>query len=411
MKNYINTIVFTYKSKVKSIFFFVSTIILIVAMATLMNLGKIQEFFKSDNESKPVSIIVNNLSSNFIIDEEMLSKTFENDNLKFIDDVDKAEAELNKNIENILLRIEDDETSLYKATILQKRHSNAQKVTLLNEVTEKLALYNKMLLADVESQYYGTILGDIPIEIANHENDAESKTMLAYLVIIAFFMLLTYYVQGVANIVSYEKNNRVIEVLLTSSKPIELFFGKILGNCLVSITQMLIVVLSGIGIYKISNSEPISFLGSTLDFSVLSLKQLIYIVVFFTLAYLMYSLATGALASLVGSNEDVAQITLPVTILLLISTFLAMYYTLNPLADSMAIVSQIPLVSPVIMSLRIIVLDVPDSVILLSIGSLLITCLIFAVVGSKIYSRAILSGSKKMSYKRVINSLIAREGN
>ena len=326
MKKCWHTICFTYKDKIKSMFFILSTVILILAIAIAMNFSQIQKVFSSgDKPTKSTQIIVNNLSKTYIIESQWLEELFKDDNIVMIKDKKEAETELNKGIESIMLRIEDNPESIYKISILTKKHSNASNIELLQQYSKKLALYSKLKEFKVQDQIHEPLLMDVKMEVTSFETNAESKMALAYFVILAFVVLLTFYVQGVSNIIAYEKSSRVIEVLLTSSKPRELFFGKVVGNCLATLTQISIIGIAAWLINSVSNIEPIKIMGTQLDISVLTIKQIVYICILFILGYLLYSLAAGALASLVTNSEDVNQVILPVNLCYLTGVALSMY--------------------------------------------------------------------------------------
>ena len=213
---------------------------------------------------------------------------------------------------------------------------------------------------------------------------------------------MNFYVQGVATTIVSEKSNRVIEVLLTSSKSTELFFGKIIGNCLASLTQIISLGVLSVVAYNLSDVEPIKLAGATVDFSILNISQLVIIGTFFILGYLLYSIAAGALAAFVSNNDDLNQSLLPVTICFMASVALAMVYMINPNLDIIGKLSYIPIVSPMIIIVKVVMFGMSAQEIAINIAIMIVTIIVLALLGSKMYSNGTLNDNKKLKLKALL---------
>ena len=399
MNNFFHTVAFTYKNKIKGKFFIISTFIFIALIILGMNFSTIKENFMGEEEgSSSSTVVINNQTDSYIINEDLVNEVFADNKVVYVKDEEQAKDILNESIENTMLKIEYNNELLYDISIITKRHSNSDVISKLNEVSKQLYKYSIMQQLEIDESVQGLLMTEPHIQYVNGEEGSESKMIISYIVVLACMILLNFYVQGVATTIVSEKNNRVIEVLLTSTKATELFFGKIIGNCLASITQISILILTAVITYNVSDFEPIVFSGVTLDLSIITKAQLFYIALFFVLGYLLYSIVAGALASFATNNDDLNQAILPVTISFTVSVVLAMAFMLYPNEVIIDKISYIPLFSPMVMMVKIIMVDISGTNILINIATLLITIIICALIGSKIYGKGTLNDSKKLSF-------------
>lgn len=402
MRNFFNTVLFTYINKIKGKFFIMSTVIFLALIIAMMNINTIMSIFKSDiEESLGATIIINNQSETYIAEEEIFKEVFKDNELKFITDMGEAKTLLNESIENIMVTISDDNEQIYNISILFKRHSDEVTINKLKEVTEQLAKYSTIKELNIQEESQNKLLIEPKFEIESYESDSESKMFAAYIMVFSFMIIMNFYVQSVASSIVSEKSNRVIEVLLTSAKATELFFGKIIGTCLASITQVGLLLVAGIAAYNIFDFEILKIAGVTLDFSVLGSGELIKVGIFFILGYLLYSIMAGALASFVSNNDDLNQAILPVTICFTASIIFAFIYMMDTDATWIETLTYIPFLSPMIMIVKIIMFEVGNVELVINLGITIATIIIFALIGGSLYAKGILNDNKKINLKTI----------
>lgn len=403
MRNFLNTVSFTLQNRIKSRFFLVSTILFSALVVGLLNYEGIMSHFSSgEPEKMNATIAINNNSETYMIDEKMFSEALEGNKVEFIKDKKEAEKKLDGSMSNIMVEINDGENGVYDIKISTKKHSDKATVHTLQAVTKEFAKLSTLQNLAVDPAMYGEIMAEPVVTTESYETDAESKMLVTYIIVFIVMIILNFYVQGVASTIVSEKSNRVIEVLLTSSKASELFFGKIVGTCLASLLQMLIIGAVGVITYNLVDFKEITLLGSTLDFSVLTMTELILILVFFVGGYLLYSILAGTLAAFVSNNDDLNQSVLPVTLCFMASTVMAIIYMMNPTLEIIEKLGHIPIFSPMVMIVRVIMTDISTGEIVFSIIALSFTIAIFAAVGSKLYSKGTLNDSKKLSLKALM---------
>ena len=262
--------------------------------------------------------------------------------------------------------------------------------------------------------------------------DGEEKTSVLLAVAISYVMSLLIYIL----IISYgsvlmkgvveEKANRIVEVIISSVRPWQLMFGKILGIGAVGLTQFLlwaalgfIVVLgAGLALGLSGNVPPPQSPGmdpgqqQAMAMKIQDAIQqfdssiLIWFVGFFVGGYLLYGAVLAALASMVDQETDVQQVAIFAWLPLIVPmTMLNMFIT-NPNGTASVVMSMIPFFSPVVMMARLAATDVPFWQPLLSLVLLFAGVVGTGWLAGRIYRTAILTYGQKISTRRLMGLLL-----
>lgn len=242
------------------------------------------------------------------------------------------------------------------------------------------------------------------------------------------YMFVLMYGAMIMNSVIEEKTNRIVEVIVSSVKPLELMLGKIVGVALVGLTQLAIwSVLLGVigaiaGVGAATAIDPAS-LGSAQDTATAAMAEasnpenfiamlsgvnftqiLVFFVIYSIGGYLLYASIFAGLGSAVDQASEASQFTTPVMIVIVIALYSAIACMENPSGDIAFWCSIIPFTSPIVMMVRL-PYDVPAWQMILSIALLYATAIGFTVLAGKIYRTGILLYGKKNSYKDIIKWL------
>src|SRR5699024_2145091 len=134
-------------------------------------------------------------------------------------------------------------------------------------------------------------------------------------------------------------------------------------------------------------------------FSSTSISIYFYAILFFILGYLLYATIAAMLGSLVSRVEDVQQLIFPMIMLVMIAFFIAIFGLGAPEAKFITITSFIPFFTPMIMFLRVGMLDVPIWEIVVSVGLLIGTIILLAILGARIYRGGVLMYGPSRSLK------------
>ncbi|KMQ67921.1 ABC transporter permease [Chryseobacterium sp. FH2] len=248
------------------------------------------------------------------------------------------------------------------------------------------------------------------------------KTGLSMVLMYVTFMFIIIYGVRVMRSVLEEKNNRVVEIIISSVKPFELMMGKILGVTMVALTQFIIwIAMSVIGALvlntgfssiqknipggneEIMNKLDIAQIATQVSHSLLELNFPLIICVFiiyFLLGYIFYSSIYAAIGSAVDNETETQQFTLFAILPLMLGMYGSFSLMNNPDGPLGFWLSMIPFTSPVAMIARI-PFGVPIWQLVLSILLLLGTTAFMIFVAGKIYRVGILMYGNKATVKEL----------
>ncbi len=245
------------------------------------------------------------------------------------------------------------------------------------------------------------------------------------------FMFIIIYGNMIMRSVIEEKTSRIIEVIISSVKPVQLMLGKIIGTSLAGLTQFAIwVVLGGVLMVVVSailcidlaqlqtpqqdmvnqamQSDGAQAIAENVfvEITNLPIVNLIFAFIFFFIGgYLLYSSLYAAIGAAVDNETDTQQFMLPILMPLILAVYVGVFTVIeDPHGTVSTVFSFIPLTSPVVMLMRI-----PFGVPLWQQGLsllLLIGTFIFTVwFAAKIYRVGILMYGKKPTYKELFKWL------
>ncbi len=259
----------------------------------------------------------------------------------------------------------------------------------------------------------------------NGEEQEQSATIASIIGLVLAFLTYTFvlsYGAMIMNSVVEEKTNRIVEVIVSSCKPMELMMGKIIGVGLVGLTQFAIwVVLMGIAMGVLgfmgiggdvsSSPETMGMNMPEADSTVASmmsafasinwLSLLGNFVLYFIGGYLLYSSLFAGFGSAVDQASDSSQFTMPIILIMMVALYAGIGCMSNPNGPMAVWCSIIPFTSPVVMMVRL-PFDVPWWQLLLSIVLLFATALLCIWISARIYRTGILLYGKKRSFKEIV---------
>jgi ABC-2 type transport system permease protein len=244
------------------------------------------------------------------------------------------------------------------------------------------------------------------------------------------FMFIIIYGNMIMRSVIEEKTSRIIEIIISSVKPIQLLLGKILGTSLAGITQFLAWVLL-VGVFSIfitaifgvdpasAQSPQQELINQNIDgggqqivhdlileIGNLPIANLVIMFLFFFIGgYLLYASLYAAIGAAVDSETDTQQFMLPILMPLILAIYVGFFTVIeNPHGTVSQVFSYIPFTSPVVMLMRI-PFGVPIWQQLLSLVILFTTFFGTVWFAAKIYKVGILMYGKKASYTEILKWL------
>ena len=234
------------------------------------------------------------------------------------------------------------------------------------------------------------------------------KSGLSMFLMYCVFTFIMMYGIRVMRSVLEEKNNRVVEILISSVKPFELMMGKILGVTGVALVQFGVWVVMIFASAMTLGSSNVGMVSGVAEVQMVlsALSQINYglilfvFVIYFLLGYLFYSAMYAAIGSAVDNETETQQFTLFAILPMMLGFYGSITIMNNPDGPMSFWLSMIPFTSPIAMLARI-PFDVPIWELVLSIVILLVSTLGMVFIASKIYRVGILMYGNKVTLKEL----------
>jgi len=310
---------------------------------------------------------------------------------------------------------------------LQTKQSISSKLEdILRKVRIKSAGYDTKIIEKLDE---GISITDKVLGEEEKQGNSGLASILGYISGFLIYIVLIFYGTSVMKGVAEEKTNRIIEVIISTVKPIELLMGKIIGIGLVGLTQFFIWFVLMLSINMILGlvfaDEILQYQNTMMQGNDLSQmhidsdemgKMLTQVTqanwaliipsffFFFFMGYLLYAAMFAAVGSMVNEDSDTQSFTMPVILPIIFSIFIMMRAIEQPNSGLAVFGSIFPLTSPVVMLARI-PFGIPSWQIVVSMISLIIGFIFMTWVASKIYRTGILMYGKKITFKEVIKWL------
>lgn len=249
-------------------------------------------------------------------------------------------------------------------------------------------------------------------------NEAASIIGMLFTFIMFFFIVM--YGSMVMQSITEEKTNRIVEVIVSSTKPFNLMMGKIIAVGLSGLTQLaiwsvIITIVSLIAIpllgvngsemaaAQMQNTEMISAMNSQMTTIIVGinwLKICAFFIIYFIGGYLLYASLFAMFGAAANDSQEAQQFVMPITVILMLAFYLGFAATSNPEGTLAFWGSIIPFTSPVVMMVRT-PYEVPWWEMIISVILLFITAIMMTKLASKIYRTGILMHGKKTSFKEL----------
>lgn len=415
-----------FATRVKKKSFIIMTILMPFLMAALMFLPLLLSMIK-DGGSRTVALIDNTgrYAPAFENTEEYKFVRFDKMETSFRSDSTDIDA-----VVHIVADLVDfpNTAAIYSRREVPADLSSYVKSVLSEEVRkEKFERYDIPALND--------IIEDIqqPIEVSTvrwtddggeQESMSEITAGVGMLLTFLIYMFVLSYGAMVMQSVIEEKTNRIVELMVSSVRPIQLMMGKIIGIGLVGIMQMAIWgvllfvivaiagVVAGMPVGAAPGMADMAAMQPTADYSELAgvvsvIKSFplfeigSLFVLYFIGGYLLYASILAAFGASISEQQDSGQLMMPVMVLMVFAFYAGFYSAQNPEGPLAFWCSFIPFTSSIVMMVRI-PFGVPFYHELLSVLILYGTALLILWVSSKIYRVGILMYGKKPSYKEML---------
>ena len=419
-----------FNERVRKKSFIITTILMPVLMLLLMAAPALIMSF-SQGDEKQIGVIDEStlIGSRLESDETILFETL---------DIPLDEARRTRTDLFAVLYIAPDILENPKGVQLYANSSTS--MTLEMEICAQIErILEEEKLKGYEIENLQTILDEIETSVSmqtfrndksqEEVSEAQSSmvaTVIGYILAFVLYMFLLIYGSMVMQSVIEEKNNRVLEVMVSSVKPFDLMMGKILGVGSVAVLQVVIwgVLILGMGTLVVPHLMPDEVMASATaieqgaalqnadldpemmqaiaavtDVSYL-LKIFVSMILFVFGGFLLYAAMFAAVGSAVDNVQDASQLQTPITVPIILGLLMMMAVINDPTSKLAFWFSVIPLTSPIVMMARI-PYDIPTWEIVLSLVVLYASFVALVWFAAKIYRVGIFMYGKKPTLKEL----------
>lgn len=213
--------------------------------------------------------------------------------------------------------------------------------------------------------------------------------------ILIYIIILTYGIRITIG-VGEEKTSRVVEVLLTTLRPVQLLAGKVIGMGLLALAQIAAMVVLYLALGHALGSAQIR--GASVS---LVLAAGLWLV----LGYAFYCTAYAAAGSLISRQSDAYNAAIPLQIPLILAYVLTNTVVYAPTVNAFYhVLAFIPFTAPIAMPVLVSVGDAPAWQVVVSAAITLAGTVWMARLAATIYSRAILRTGTRLKVREVLRT-------
>lgn len=292
------------------------------------------------------------------------------------------------------VRFVNEEFNPFSSLDATSNMDNVIRYSLLGADSEQFSIYSYPLSVQWTDQEPDTVERDMNNPLSFYL--PYGVTMLLYILILTSASLMM-------TSVAKEKENRVMEILISSVKPRQLLTGKILGLGLVGLLQTVVWMGTGFLLLRLG--------GNTLNIPEslqLPTELLIWSIVFFLLGYLLYATIMAGVGALVPNIKEATQATVIIILPLLVPLTLISLIIETPNATLPVILSLFPFTAPITILTRMAVTPIPLWQILTAVALLAGTIVILIRAVAGMFRAQILLTGQKFSLGAYLRTLLGK---
>jgi ABC-2 type transport system permease protein len=299
---------------------------------------------------------------------------------------------------------------------------------LIQKAIQEKIQQQRLLLKGLDVQWLDELNKEVSIEtIINNEKSkgySSVASTLGYIMGFLIYLYLIIFGTMVMRGVAEEKTNRIVEVMLSTTKPFDLMMGKIIGIGGVGLTQFILwilVVIIGqlclglffgdklLALQSLSSSslqqqnlqDSAKILELVQAFDTIDKARLMFSFLFyFVFGYLFYAAQFAAIGAAVTDEGDTQQYTMPIVLPIIISFTLMSVAIQQPASSAAWWGSMLPFSSPIVMMARI-AYGISWGEQLLSMFFLVIGAVAMVFLSARIYRVGVLIQGKKITFKEI----------
>ncbi|AEF42938.1 ABC transporter permease [Hoyosella subflava] len=294
-----------------------------------------------------------------------------------------VEAALLANADGSYTIVSDDEPDPMLRTILETAVSAlALDQALGAQGVDAAALQNAVDTAQVSVE-----------TIAQPDPERGERIIMSWVALYLLFGTVMGYGMYVAMGVTEEKSSRIVELLLSTIRPLQLLWGKILG---IGAVALLSVVTYGV--VGIVAAQLLGLLTVTTT----ALSVFAATVIWVVLGFVFFATLYAAAGSLVSRQEEMQQAASPLMIILMACFGISIPAIFNPEGTLSNVLAWIPPFSAFVMPVRTAAGVTSPLELAGSIAVMVIACLVASILAARIYQRTVLTTGSRISWVKAL---------
>ena len=417
--------------KIKSKWFVVANIIILIVLIGILNIDYIIKLFGGDFDKFTNILVVDN--TNYVYDD---LENIYNESSKYIEDIknstitlsDKTTEELKENLKDkdIILEINNDNDNFINAKVIVNGSVDTiiyQFITTsINQVKTNVALNSYGIDKDTMDLIEKSV--DIEKININEDKKDDDLTNLALgvifpIVILPVFLLVTYLVQMIGSEINEEKSTKSMEIIISNVSPEVHFLSKLISSNTFVLFQGLLMIIYSLfgGLLRLvlsggnvlsSNNEVLSEITDTISrLDILSkLSNAIPLtLILIIVTFIAYSLLSGILASMTTNMEDFQQLQTPIVVISLLGFYLSMASSMFDGSVFIRIMSYLPFISLFLSPALFLVGQITLADVSISVLVMVVLIFLLYKYGLKIYKVGILNYSSSDLWKKIFKAI------
>lgn len=417
--------------KIKSKWFVVANIIILIVLIGILNIDYIIKLFGGDFDKFTNILVVDN--TNYVYDD---LENIYNESSKYIEDIknstitlsDKTTEELKEDLKDkdIILEINNDNDNFINAKVIVNGSVDTiiyQFITTsINQVKTNVALNSYGIDKDTMDLIEKSV--DIEKININEDKKDDDLTNLALgvifpIVILPVFLLVTYLVQMIGSEINEEKSTKSMEIIISNVSPEVHFLSKLISSNTFVLFQGLLMIIYSLfgGLLRLilsggnvlsSNNEVLSEITDTISrLDILSkLSNAIPLtLILIIVTFIAYSLLSGILASMTTNMEDFQQLQTPIMVISLLGFYLSMASSMFDGSVFIRIMSYLPFISLFLSPALFLVGQITLADVSISVLVMVVLIFLLYKYGLKIYKVGILNYSSSDLWKKIFKAI------
>ena len=421
--------------KVKTKWFVIANVLLLLAIIALANIDTIITRFGGDFDRTQQILVIDNTGFSYeifkgIAEEDSEIPTFttsdEYEMTLFEGSYDDAIEKIEEDTSIWLIVFDESEDEIFDVTVVTNDYLSTIRQQTLYSAINNVKITLALLESDIDMEELTEIYSPVEIERVYLEEERTQERestdalmgVLFPFLILPFFMLSIFLIQMIGAEVNDEKSTRGMEIIISNVSPTIHFFSKVIaGNLFIFGQAILLFIygLMGLGLRLLTKPD-----GDFLDVGVIretyqslqetgALDRFIFIIpltlLLMALTLIAYSLLAGILASMTTNIEDFQQLQTPIVFLSLGGFYLAMLAPIFAGSTFIQVISYIPFLSAILAPSLLVIGQGSILDVLISTVIICITIFVLIKYGLKVYKVGILNYSSNDLWKKMFKAL------